>query len=453
MDLFDVHLKDLQEKIAPLADRVRPTTLEEFVGQEHLIGEGKPLLKLIQKDVVVSMIFWGPPGSGKTTLARIISLVTKRNFVELSAVSAGVADLRRVVEQARDDLKLHSRQTILFIDEVHRFNKAQQDAILPYVENGTITMIGSTTENPTFEVIPALRSRCHIFQLENLSYDDIGEIIRRALIQKEKGLGSLAVQVQPEAMDVMILHANGDARYALNALESSVYSVEPDENGVRVVDRQVVADVTQRSALLYDKMGSAHYDHASAFQKSLRGSDPDAAIYWLAKMIAAGEEPRFIARRLIVTAAEDVGNADPMALVVAMAAAQASEYLGFPEARIPLAQAVLYVATAPKSNATITAVDAALSDIQEGGKSFPVPKHLRDSHYREAKKYGHGVGYIYPHSRPEEAREQSYLPAELIDRIYYKPGPRGVEGQRGRPRKPRSTAPAPLKPSDPNESS
>src|SRR3990172_10397867 len=410
MDLFGREHEDIKKKMTPLADRMRPSVLKDFVGQQHLIGEGKPLRKLIERDSIGSIIFWGPPGSGKTTLARLIANTTKRKFEEISAVNAGVADLRRVINIAQRELQTKKIRTILFIDEVHRFNKAQQDAVLPFVEKGIITMIGSTTENPSFEVIPALRSRCQIFRLEYLSYDDIKSILNRATEDREKGLGEYKLNIEPDALNNVIIQANGDARFALNAIESAAFSSEPDSEGKRRITPKIVEEVLQRASLLYDKMGSEHYDHASAFQKSMRGSAPDASIYWLAKMIAGGEDPRFIARRLIVTASEDVGNTDPMALVVAMAAAQASEYLGFPEARIPLAQAVLYVATAPKSNATITAVDAALSDIQEGGKSFPVPKHLRDSHYREAKKYGHGVGFIYPHSRPEEAREQSYLP-------------------------------------------
>jgi putative ATPase len=373
------------------------------------------------------MIFWGPPGSGKTTLARIIANTTKRRFEEISAVNAGVADLRRIINIAQRELQAKKTRTILFIDEVHRFNKAQQDAALPFVEKGVITLIGSTTENPSFEVIPALRSRCQIFRLEYLSYEDIKSIINKAIEDTDRGLGEYALNIEPDALHNIIIQANGDARFALNALEAATFSSEPDREGRRRIDVKIVEDILQRASLLYDKMGSEHYDHASAFQKSMRGSDPDAAIYWLAKMIAGGEDPRFIARRLMVTASEDVGNADPMALVLAASAAEASEKLGWPEARIPLAQAVIYVATAPKSNSAIMTIDRALYDIERDGKSYPVPLHLKDSHYRDAAKYGFGKDYKYPHEFPDHYVKQDYLPGELKGKIYYEPDGQGKE--------------------------
>ena len=335
--------------------------------------------------------------------------------------------MRRVINIAQRELQTKKIRTILFIDEVHRFNKAQQDAVLPFVEKGIITMIGSTTENPSFEVIPALRSRCQIFRLEYLSYDDIKSILNRATEDREKGLGEYELNIEPDALHNIIIQANGDARFALNAIESAAFSSETDSEGKRKIATKIVEEVLQRASLLYDKMGSEHYDHASAFQKSMRGSDPDASIYWLAKMIAGGEDPRFIARRLIVTASEDVGNADPMALVLSVSAAEAVEKLGWPEARIPLSQAVIYVATAPKSNSAITAIDKAINDIEREGKSFPVPVHLKDSHYRDASKYGFGKDYKYPHEFQGHYVEQNYLPDELKGRIYYEPDGQGKE--------------------------
>ena len=402
---------------APLADRLRPTSWERFSGQEHLIGKGLPLRELIDAGSKLSFIFWGPPGTGKTTLARIAARLTESEFHEISAVNAGVADIRKVIESARKAWKSCQKGTVLFIDEIHRFNKAQQDVILPYIENGTVRLIGSTTENPSFEVIPALRSRCQTFRLESLEREQIRSILNMALLDIEKGLGAFGLEISPEAMDMMVSHANGDARRALNVLES-LHNVVTKQDS-KQIDLKIVEGIMQQAATLYDKKGTEHYDHASAFQKSLRGSDADAAIYWLAKLIAGGEDPRFIVRRLLVTAAEDVGNADPQAFILVQAVANAVEKMGFPEARIPLAQAVIYVAQAPKDNAAIVAIDQALEDIQSKGLSYPVPDHLKDTHYKDAKsKYGFGVDYKYPHSFPDSTVEQEYLPKALKNRKY-----------------------------------
>ncbi|MGP0564645.1 MULTISPECIES: replication-associated recombination protein A [unclassified Nitrospina] len=404
---------------APLADRMRPSDWQELFGHEHLVGESSPLRRLIEKDTGLSFILWGPPGCGKTTIARIVARVTQSQFFEISAVNAGVKDIRDIIETAQKLWKSQKRRTVLFIDEIHRFNKAQQDAVLPYVENGTIRMIGSTTENPSFEVIPALRSRCQVFRLGYLSADDVRGILERAMKDRDHGLGRYPVAFDDEALHLIVSHANGDARRALNVLDSAVsYHLQRDPEAATPVDREMIESIIQRCTVLYDKDGTEHYDHASAFQKSLRGSDPDAAIYWLAKMIAGGEDPKFIARRLVVTAAEDVGNADPMALVVANAAADAVERIGLPEARIPLAQAVIYVARAPKDNSAITAIDSALSDIENKGLAYPVPDHLKDAHYRDAKKYGYGVDYKYPHDYPDGKVDQQYLPTELRGKKY-----------------------------------
>jgi putative ATPase len=406
---------------------MRPRSLEEFRGQEHLLASGQPLRRLIESDAVGSLILWGPPGCGKTTLAHIISRLTKRRFATISAVSAGVNDLRQLMRIAEQELSLKGRRTIIFIDEVHRFNKAQQDAILPYVEQGSISLIGATTENPAFEVIPPLRSRCRIYRLEPLSSEDIRHVINHALQDKERGLGGKNILLEPAAQENIIVYANGDARLALNALEAAASLAKTDKQGRKLIDRELVEGVLQQASLLYDKAGDEHYDHASAYQKSLRGSDPDAAVYWLGKMIAGGEDPRFIARRLMVTAAEDVGNADPQALILATAAALAAERLGWPEAKLPLTQATLYVACAPKSNSTITTIDKVLADIEKQGKSYPVPRHLKSAQYKTAKKYGSGVGYKYPHAYPGHFVAQDYLPEKLLGSIYYAPGEEGFE--------------------------
>ena len=386
---------------APLAERMRPSEWKDLLGHVKLVGEGKPLRELIAGPSSFSFILWGPPGSGKTTIARIAARMTGSEFHEISAVNAGVADIRKVISQAQKVWRFSKRRSILFIDEIHRFNKSQQDAVLPHVESGTLRLIGSTTENPSFEVIPALRSRCQIFRLESLTQEDIRSLLERGLADREHGFGKDSLVIESDAIDLIITCANGDARKALNVLEAARDFSCSGEGDPRPVQIKDIEGIIQTVAVLYDKGGTEHYDHASAFQKSLRGSDPDAAIYWLAKMIAGGEAPRFIARRLVVTASEDVGNADPMALVIANAAAEASERLGWPDARIPLAQAVIYVARARKDNSAIVAVDSALGDIQNKGKSFPVPDHLKDTHYSDAKtQYGYGKDYLYPHDHP-----------------------------------------------------
>jgi putative ATPase len=404
----------------PLAERMRPSTLAQFVGQDGILGYGKPLRALVEGITIPSIIFWGPPGSGKTSLARIIASTKNLRFIEISAVGAGVADLREAVATARKEWERKKRGTILFIDEVHRFNKAQQDAILPHVESGDIIVIGSTTENPAFEVIPALRSRLRIFRLGGLSFDETLTILKRALADGERGLKRDGARIADGALERMAEVSGGDARVALNLLEAAALSSD-------TVDVKLVDELSRDTAILYDKMGQEHFDHASAFQKSMRGSDPDAAIYWLAKMIAGGEDPRFIARRLIVTASEDVGLADPTALLVAVASAQAVDRLGMPEARIQLAHAVIHIATAPKSNSAIAAIDKALADIKREGKSLPVPDNLKDTHYKSAKGFGFGEGYKYPHDFPDHFVKQNYLPDGLEGGVYYEPSEQGRE--------------------------
>ncbi|MEA3459262.1 MAG: AAA family ATPase, partial [Chloroflexota bacterium] len=396
MDLFEYSRRDRIAKEAPLALRMRPRTLKEFVGQEEIVGKGRLLRRAIEADrLFSSLIFWGPPGTGKTTLAMIIAGITKSHFAAISAVMAGVSDIRKLIAEAKNRRAMYGQRTILLVDEIHHFNKAQQDALLPHVEDGTIILIGITTENPYFEVIPPLVSRSRIFQFKPLSEEELATILRHALSDPERGYGRRKVEVEDGAMAHLMRVAGGDVRIALNALELAVESTPPDEEGVIHIDLKVAEDSIQRRALVYDR--EAHYDTISAFIKSLRGSDPDAALYWLAKMIYAGEDPRFIARRMIIFASEDVGNADPQALVVATSAAQALEWVGLPEAQYNLAQAAIYLATAPKSNST-AAYFKALADVEREGK-VEVPDHLKDAH-RDAEGLGHGKGYKYPHDYP-----------------------------------------------------
>jgi putative ATPase len=426
-DLFDHSLERRLKSEAPLAARMRPRTLEEFVGQKHIVGEGRLLRRAIMADrLFSSIILWGPPGTGKTTLAKLIANHTQSHFETLSAVLAGKADLRRVIGEAQERRKLYKKKTILFVDEVHRWNKAQQDALLPHVENGTITLIGATTENPYFEVIGALVSRSRVFQLRSLEDQDVEEILTRALRDPERGYGERVVHLDDEAQEHLIRVAGGDARNALNALELAVESTPTQEDDTVHITLQIAQDSIQRRAVLYDKDGDAHYDTISAFIKSVRGSDPDAALYWLAKMLYAGEDPRFILRRLLILAGEDIGLADPLGLVVANAAAQAFDYVGLPEGVYPMVEATLYLATAPKSNSA-GAYFKAFQLIEEEGK-IDVPRHLQDSN-RDAKALGHGERYEYPHAHPDHFLPQQYLPAPVLGTYFYHPSSQGYEGQ------------------------
>ncbi len=401
-----------QNKQIPLAEIMRPKTLKEFFGQNMIIAENTPLVNLLSSGHLFSLIFWGPPGCGKTTLARLIAKETKSEFVELSAVNSGIKDIKEVIERAKENLR-SGIKTILFIDEIHRYNKTQQDALLPHLENGTVYLIGSTTENPSFQVNPALVSRVQIFMLQPIPDEAMLKIIRRGFKYLIDKYGT--IKLDKEFGEFIVNYARGDARTALNLIENAYFSSEY-KDGERYLTIETLENLTQSKAIRFGI--DEHYDVASAYQKSMRGSDPDAAIYYLAKMIAGGEDPRFIARRLMVCAAEDVGNADPMAFILAQSAFRAVEILGFPEARIPLAQATIYVAKAPKSNQTICAIDEALDDILHNGKNFEVPKHLKDSHYKSAKNYGFGEGYIYSHSAPDI--KQEFLPDELIGHKYIK---------------------------------
>ncbi|MCE1252527.1 MAG: AAA family ATPase [Anaerolineae bacterium] len=425
MDLFSHAMNERMKDEAPLAARMRPNSLDRFVGQEHIIGPGKLLRRAIEADrLFSSIIFFGPPGTGKTTLAQIIASHTQAHFETISAVLAGVAELRRVIGEAEERRKLYHKRTILFIDEVHRWNKAQQDALLPHVESGMITLIGATTENPYFEVIRALVSRSRIFELQPLTEMHLDKIIDQTLNDKERGYGNRNIQLDQDAREHFKRLCGGDARNLLNALELAVLTTLPGENDLIHIDLGVAEESIQKRAVIYDKNGDAHYDTISAFIKSVRGSDPDAALYWLAKMLAAGEDPRFILRRLIILSGEDIGLADPMGLVVANAAAQAFEYIGLPEGIYPIAEATLYLATAPKSNST-SAYYAALQSIQEKGVG-PVPVHLMDSS-RDAKGLGHGKGYQYPHNFPDHFVGQLYLPAREAGTQFYKPSTQGYE--------------------------
>ncbi len=425
--LFETNKKDTLQKNAPLAQRMRPQTLDEILGQEHIIGEGKLLRRAIETDKLSSLIFWGTPGCGKTTIASVIANVTNKFYASLNAVTDGVADLRKVTSAAEENLAMYGRQTILFIDEIHRFNKGQQDALLPAVEKGLIVLIGATTQNPYFSLNPALLSRSMVFELKPLQKADIEKIIRRSCSDVKRGLGAYQLHVTQEAIDHLCNCSQGDARIALNGLELAVLSSRPDEQGVRVIDLSVVEESVQRPAIVYDNTGDDHYNIISAFIKSMRGSDPDATIYYLARMLDAGEDPMFIARRIVIQACEDVGLADSHALQVAQSAASAVQFIGMPEGRIILAEAALYVAKAPKSNSAICAIDAALSQVRSG-KNGPVPDHLKDSHYAGAKQMGHGIGYQYPHDDPSGWLPQQYLPNNLADAVFYRENPRDYKG-------------------------
>jgi putative ATPase len=425
-NLFSYGLQQKGGSSLPLAARMRPQNLEEFVGQQHIVGPGSLLRRAILADRLTSMIFYGPPGTGKTTLAAVIANQTKASFQRLNAVTAGVAQVREVLEEAKNRLEMYHQRTILFIDEIHRFNKSQQDALLPAVEDGTVLLIGATTGNPFFSVNSALLSRSRIFELYPLTRDEIAVILDRALVDKERGLGKLAIELEPEAREHILNTADGDARVALNALELAALTTPPGEDGKIYIDRQAAEQSVQRRAVRYDRDGDNHYDVISAFIKSIRGSDPDAALFWLARMLDAGEDPRFIARRLYISASEDIGNGDPLALLVAEAAFRAVEVLGMPEARIPLAQAVTHLACAPKSNAAYLALERATHDARNASDTG-VPNHLRDTNYPGAKELGHGDNYIYPHDYPGHYVKQQYLPDALSHRRYYYPGNLGYE--------------------------
>jgi putative ATPase len=424
MDLFSASVS-LAE--APLAARMRPRNLKEFIGQEEIVGEGRLLRRAIEADRLSSLIFYGPPGTGKTTLAEIIAHTTKACFERINAVTAGVAEIRKVIAEAKERYNLYGQKTILFVDEIHRFNKGQQDALLPAVEAGTLLLIGATTENPLYEVNAPLVSRSMIFRLRSLTPMELKTVVRQALDDADRGLADFRVQIAPEALDHLVNMANGDARMVLNALELATLTTKPDPaTGKRELTLAIISDCIQSRPVLYDKNGQAHYDTISAFIKAMRGSEPDAAVYYLARMLTAGEDPKFIARRMMVHASEDVGNADPRALLVATAAAQAVEMVGLPEAQIIMAQAALYIATAPKSNASCVAIHQAMADVQQL-ENQAVPAHLRDSSHAGAKQLGDGVGYLYPHDYPGGYVPQAYLPGNLAGKHYYQPAGRGYE--------------------------
>ena len=428
MDLFDYMRMERKKQESPLAVRMRPRTLDEVVGQSHIIGKDRLLYRAIQADKISSLIFYGPPGTGKTTLAKVIANTTSAQFVQMNATTSGKKDMEQAVSQAKDMLGMYGKRTILFIDEIHRFNKAQQDYLLPYVEDGTIILIGATTENPYFEVNSALLSRSKIFHLEPLSTEEIAGLIRIAVSDAERGMGAYGAVITDEAVSFIAEMAGGDARAALNAVELGVMTTEPDEEGKIVIDLDVAQECIQRKAVNYDKSGDNHYDVISAFIKSMRGTDPDAAVFYLARMLDAGEDPKFIARRIMICASEDVGNADPQALQVAVAASLAVERVGLPEGRIILSQAASYVASAPKSNACVMAIDKA-QEMVKRENTGQVPPHLRDAHYGGAKELGHGIGYKYAHDYPENYVKQQYLPDAIRDERFYIPTDNGYEKQ------------------------
>lgn len=427
IDLFTLSMENKLRETSPLGDRMRPEKLEDFVGQRHLVGEGKFLYRAIRSDRINSMILFGPPGTGKTTLATIIANSTNMIFEKISAVTSGVKDIRFVIDRAEENLKVYNKRTILFIDEIHRFNKSQQDALLPFVERGVIILIGATTENPYFEVNKALLSRAMVLELHKLDREDLFKLTKMALANEKKGLGGYRVDISEEAINYLVNACEGDARFLLNSLEISLLSTD-EVNGIRHIGVDTIKDSMQRRNISYDKNGEFHYNTISAFIKSMRGSDPQASIYWLARMIYAGEDPKFIARRIIILAAEDIGNADPNALLVANAAFDAVNKIGMPEARIILSQATIYMATAPKSNASYLAIDKALEDIRmEEAKD--IPKHLKDAHYGGAKELSRGLDYKYPHDYENNYIEQEYLPKDYENKVYYAPTNNGYEGE------------------------
>lgn len=428
MDLFEYMRQQNSRTEAPLASRLRPTSLEEVVGQQHIVGKDKLLYRAIKADKLGSIIFYGPPGTGKTTLAKVIANTTSAEFMQINATSSGKKEMEEVITAAKNNQGMYGKKTILFIDEIHRFNKGQQDYLLPYVEDGTIILIGATTENPYFEVNSALLSRSVIFELKKLSKDDIKTLLLRAVEDEEKGMGSYQAKVDEDALEFLADMANGDARAALTAIELGVLTTERGDDGIIHITLEVASECIQKRVIPYDKTGDNHYDTVSAFIKSMRGSDPDAAVYYLARMLYAGEDIKFIARRIMILAAEDIGNADPNALTVAVSAAQAVERLGMPEARIVLAQAVTYMASAPKSNSAIMAIDKAM-DLVAHTKTPPVPVHLQDAHYKASGKLGHGVGYKYAHNYKNHYVRQQYLPDGLTDQVFYDPSENGYEAQ------------------------
>ena len=426
MDLFEYMRSTQMEKESPLAARLRPETLDEVVGQQHIIGKDKLLYRAIKADKLSSLIFYGPPGTGKTTLAKVIANTTSAEFTQINATVAGKKDMEEVIGKAKDTQGMYGKKTILFIDEIHRFNKGQQDYLLPFVEDGTIILIGATTENPYFEVNSALISRSVIFELKPLSREDIKKLIQRAVYDEKKGMGAYGAQVSEEAMEFLVDIAGGDARHALNAIELGIMTTNRSEDGKIHITLEVAQECIQKRAVRYDKTGDNHYDTVSAFIKSMRGSDPDAAVYYLARMLYAGESITFIARRIMICAAEDVGIADPQALSVAVNASLAVERIGMPEAQIILSQAAMYVACAPKSNACVKAIGEAMKEVEETG-NLPIPTHLQDAHYKGAAKLGHGTGYKYAHDYPNHYVEQQYLPYELDGKEFYHPSGNGYE--------------------------
>ena len=426
MDLFEYMRAANQEKESPLAARMRPTTLDEVVGQQHIIGKDKLLYRAIKADKISSIIFYGRPGTGKTTLAKVIANTTSAEFTQLNATVAGKKEMEEVVHKAKDTAGMYGKKTILFIDEIHRFNKGQQDYLLPFVEDGTIILIGATTENPYFEVNGALLSRSVIFELKPLEKEDVKELLRRAVYDKNKGMGSYEAEIDEEVLEFLADVSGGDARHALNAIELGIMTTNRSEDGKIHITMEVAQECIQRRMLRYDKTGDNHYDTISAFIKSMRGSDPDAAVYYLARMLQAGEQVAFIARRIMICAAEDVGLADPQALVVATNASLAVERIGMPEAQIILSEAAMYVATAPKSNSAINAIGAAMKTVESTG-NLPIPPHLQDAHYKSAGKLGHGTGYLYAHDFPNDYVEQQYLPDALMGTQFYRASGNGYE--------------------------